>query len=208
MPPAPNPVAIFGVVEGDLDEAVLRSLIRHAGAIPGPIHGKHGKGYIQKHLSGYNQAAHYSPWLVVVDLDQDADCAPPFRAAWLLRPAPLMCFRVAVREIEAWLLADRMRIAKFLAVDSRKVPTDVEAISDPKHAVLQLARSSRRKGIRQDMVPRPGSGREVGPAYNSRLIQFVNDRRNGWRPGVAAQSSESLHRCLRRLGRLVQEVRQ
>ena len=207
MRPSGNLVPISAVVEGRLDEVVLRAVIRHAGGIPGPVYGKHGKQYIRKNLSGYNRAANHSPWVVVVDLDQDADCAPPLREAWLLRPAPLMCFRVAVREIEAWLLADRMRIAEFLAVDSRKVPTDVEAIPDPKHAVLQLARSSRRKGIRQDMVPRRGGGREVGPAYNSRLIQFVNDRRRGWRPEVAAQSSESLRRCVRCLGRLVREAR-
>lgn len=196
-------MSIAAVAEGDLDEAVLRAVIRHAGGIPGPVYGKHGKQYIRKYLHVYNQAAHHAPWLVLVDLDQDADCAPPLRAAWLLRPAPMMCFRVAVREIEAWLLADRMRIAEFLAVDSRRVPNDVEALPDPKHAVLQLARSSRQKGIRQDMLPRFGSGREVGPAYNSRLIQFVNDSRRGWRPEVAAQSSESLRRCVRCLRRLV-----
>ena len=196
-------MSIAAVAEGHLDEAVLRAVIRHAGGIPGPVYGKHGKQYIRKNLHGYNQAANHAPWLVLVDLDQDADCAPPFRATWLLRPAPMMCFRVAVREIEAWLLADRMRIAEFLAVDSRKVPNDVEAIPDPKHTVLQLARSSRQKGIRQDMLPRPGSGREVGPAYNSRLIQFVTDSRRGWRPEVAAESSESLRRCVRCLRRLV-----
>lgn len=207
MRPSGNLVPISAVVEGRLDEVVLRAVIRQAGGIAGPVYGKHGKQYIQRNLSGYNQAANHAPWVVVVDLDQDADCAPPFRAAWLLRPAPLMCFRVAVRKIEAWLLADRMRIAEFLAVDSRRVPTDVEAIPDPKYAVLQLVHFSRRKGIRQDMLPRPGSGREVGPAYNSRLIQFVTDSRRGWRPEVAAQSSESLRRCLRCLGRLVREAR-
>ena len=200
-------MSIAAVAEGHLDEAVLRAVIRHAGGIPGPVYGKHGKQYIRKNLHGYNQAANHAPWLVLVDLDQDADCAPPFRATWLLRPAPMMCFRVAVREVEAWLLADRRRIAEFLGVDSRNVPTDVEAIPDPKHTVLQLAHVSRRKAIRQDMVPRPGSGREVGPAYNSRLIQFVTDSKKGWRPEVAAGTSESLRRCLNCLGRLVQQPR-
>jgi hypothetical protein len=32
-------------------------------------------------LGGYNNAARFSPWLVLVDLDRDADCPPPFVAA-------------------------------------------------------------------------------------------------------------------------------
>ena len=186
---------------------MLRAVIRHVGGIPGPIYGIQGKQYIQQNISGYNQAANYAPWLVIVDLDQDASCPPPLRETWLPRPAPKMCFRVAVREIEAWLLADRMRIADFFGVDSRSVPTDVEALPDPKHAVLQLARYSRWKAIREDMLPRIGSGRDVGPAYNSRLIQFVTDSLRGWRPEVAARASESLRGCLRCLGRLAQETR-
>ncbi len=203
MPPTESPVPISAAVEGRIDEAVLRAVIRHAGGITGPIYGKHGKQYIQKNLYGYNQAANHAPWIVVVDLDQDAECAPPLRQSWLPQPAPKMCFQVVVREIEAWLLADRVRIAEFLSVGSRNVPSDVEALPDPKDAMLQLARISRRKAIQQDMLPRFGSGRDVGPAYNSRLIQFVNDSRKGWRPEVAAQSSESLRRCLECLRRLL-----
>ena len=207
MLPCEDPVPISAVVEGRLDEAVMRAVIRHAGGIVGPVYGKRGKQYIQSRLNGYNNAAQNAPWVVLVDLDFDADCAPPFRAMWMPQPALMMCFRVAVREIEAWLLADRMRIAEFLAVDSRRVPTDVEAIPDPKHTVLQLAHVSRRKALRQDMVPRPRSGRGAGPAYNSRLIQFVTDSKKGWRPEVAAGTSESLRRCLNCLGRLVQQPR-
>jgi hypothetical protein len=53
------------------------------------------------------------------------------------------------------------------------------------------------------MVPRPESGRQIGPAYTSRLIQFVEDTQAGWRPEVAAAVSDSLARCLRSLGRLI-----
>ena len=202
MRPAGNPVPISAVVEGRVDEAVLRAVIRFAGAVPGPVYGKHGKQFIQKNLAGYNRAAVDTPWVILVDLDWDADCPPPLLQMWLPQPAPKMCFRVAVREIEAWLLADRTRMAEFLGVHFRRIPADVEALPDPKYTVLQLARLSRQRAIREDMLPPPGSGRDVGPAYNSRLIQFVTDRRKGWRPEVAAQASESLRRCLRCLVRL------
>ncbi|MSO21586.1 MAG: hypothetical protein EXQ56_14265 [Acidobacteria bacterium] len=113
-----------------------------------------------------------------------------------------MCFRIAVREIEAWLLADRERLALFLGVPKRCVTEHPEAVPDPKHEIITLAARSRMRRLKQDMVPRENSGRDVGPAYNSRLIQFVMDEQNGWRPEIAAQSSESLRRaiaCLRRL---------
>lgn len=206
MPPAKNRAPISAVVEGRLDEVVLRVVVRHAGGIVGPVYGKRGKQYIQSRLNGYNNAAQYAPWVVLVDLDSDAECAPPLAKMWLPQPAPLMCFRVAVREIEAWLLADRLRLAQFLRVPQRMIPHNPEEVPDPKHVMVSLAKHSRERRLRHEMVPGVGSGREVGPAYNSRLIQFVTDRRNGWRPEVAAQASESLRRCLSRLGRLAREA--
>lgn len=202
--PGAGEVVISGAVEGLVDEAVLRSLIRHVGAVPGPIYGKHGKEYLRKNLGGYNQAAQLAPWVVLVDLDQDTDCAPPFRAIWFPIPAPRMCFRVAVREIEAWLLADRYRLGMFLGIRVSAIPPDSESLPDPKQTMVDLARHSWRAEIRHEMVPHRGSGRETGPAYNARLIEFVENRKKGWRPEVAAQASESLRRCLLCLRRLVQ----
>ena len=109
-----------------------------------------------------------------------------------------MCFRIAVREIEAWLLADRRALAEFLEVPLARVPAAPERVADPKRAMVGLAARSRSMDVRRDMVPRPGSGREVGEAYDARLIEFVQRR---WRPEEAAKRSESLRRalaCLRR----------
>lgn len=108
-----------------------------------------------------------------------------------------MCFRVAVRETEAWLMADCERLAQFLGVRRSWIPGDPEAVDDPKTTLVDLARRSRRRDIREDMVPRAGSGRSVGPAYNSRLIEFATDRLRGWRPDVAAAGADSLARCRR-----------
>ena len=51
-----------------------------------------------------------------------------------------------------------------------------------------------------EMVPREKSGRRVGPAYASRLIQYVQEY---WRPAVAAERSESLQPAIRCLQKLV-----
>ncbi len=201
---AQDPVVISGAVEGIVDEAVLRRLVQHVQGTVNAVYGKNGKTHLRQRLDGYNQAARFGPWIVLVDLDHEADCAPLFRTAWLPNPAPLMCFRVAVREVEAWLLADRERIATFLGVTVSSVSPDPEAEPDPKRTVVDLARRARRREIREDMVPRPGSGRTVGPAYASRLIEFASHATTGWRPEIAANRADSLRRCLTRLRELTE----
>jgi len=194
---------ISGAVEGQVDEAVLKQLVTHVGAALGPIHGKNGKHALLQRLPGYNAAAQWSPWAVLVDLNQHAACAPPVRQTWLPHPTPGMCFRIVVREIEAWLLADSARLARFLRIPATRIPPNPEALPNPKQTMVNLARGSRRRDIREDMVPRPRSGREVGPAYTSRLIEFAESH---WRPGVAARRADSLRRSLRRLRQLTTRV--
>ena len=163
------------------------------------------QGLFEAKISGYNQAAHYSPWVVIADLNHEAACAPLLKRAWLPSPAPRMCFRIAVREIESWLLADSERISSFLKVAKAEIPNDTEALGDPKQTMVQLAGRSRSRAIQEDMVPRPGGGRREGPAYSSRLVEFVMDQERGWRPVVAARRSDSLAGCLRSLKRLVDQ---
>ena len=200
-------VVISAAVEGSVDEAVVTRLILEVEGMPGSVYGKNGKALLRTRIGGYNNAARHSPWVVLVDLDQDADCAPDLCRVWLPARAPKLCFRAAVREVEAWLLADREHISKFLAVPLSRVPHDSEAEDNPKQIMVSLAGYSRRRDIREDMVPRPGSGRPVGPAYTSRLTEFVNTAKTRWRPNVAANYSDSLSRCLRCLKRLVQAER-
>lgn len=197
--PSQVPKVLSVAVEGDLDEIVVSRLIRLTGGVPGHVYGKKGKAFLLQKLTAYNNAARYSPWLVVVDLDQDADCAPPFALKYLPDPSRSMIFRIAVREIESWIMADRESLAEFLGVKSSWIPGEPEKEEHPKRRMVDIARRSRRKAIREDMVPRPGSGRTVGPAYSSRMMEFIMDPKNGWRPEVAAELSESLFRCLVRL---------
>lgn len=192
-------VTISAAVEGSLDEAVVSRLIRHVGGRLGTVYGKNGKPFLRDRIGGYNNAARHAPWLVLVDLDTEGDCAPPMCAAWLPHPAPRMCFRVAVRAVEAWLMADPERLAPFIGTARSKVPATPETLEHPKHTMVGLARLSRRREVRQDMVPRHGSLRTEGPAYTARLMEYAADH---WRPDVAAERADSLRRtlaCLRRL---------
>lgn len=197
MPPG-QPITISGAVEGITDEPVLRKLIEFSGGQVGPIYGKNGKSALKTRVRAYNEAAQHSPWVILADLDHDADCGPTLKTEWIPMLSPQMCFRVAVRETEAWLLADRQRFASYFSVQVTRIPQYPETLPDPKAMVIELAGHSRSAQVRQDVLPTPGGGRSVGPAYTTRIIEFTST----WRPDVAAEFAPSLAsaiQCIRRL---------
>ena len=194
---------ISGAVEGISDDAVLRRVVAARGAMVHRVQVQGGKASLRRALPGYNAAAQGDPWLVFVDLDQDFQCPAALVTDWLPAPSTYMRFRVVVRKVEAWLLADRERFVSFFSVPALAVPDQPDDLPDPKEALLSAVSRSRRSAIRVDMLPRPGSGRKVGAAYASRLIEFASDSSQGWRPTVAARRSPSLSRCLTRLDSLI-----
>lgn len=200
--PNEKPLIILCAVEGLVDETLINRIGEHLNVFISPVYGKKGKNFLKEKIEAYNNAARFNPWIVLVDLDYDQECAPPLIQSWLPSPGSNLSFRVAVRAVEAWNLADRERLGKFLNVKVSKIPPDPETIPNPKLEIVNLARQSKKSSIREDMVPRPKSGRKVGPAYTSRLIEFIEDTQNGWRPDVAAQFSDSLSRCIRSIKRL------
>ena len=174
---------ISAAVEGVSDEAVVRRLIDVRGAEVHRVQVQHGKQNLRRALPGYNGAAQGDPWLVLVDLDQDYACGP------LL--------------VADWLLADADRFSDFFGVARQSVPEQPDDLPDAKAAVLVLAAQSSKRAIRDDMVPRPRSGRRVGPAYTSRMMEFATRPADGWRPDIAATRSPSLSRCITRLDELI-----
>lgn len=186
-------------VEGASDAAVLRRVCAAAGLQVGAEFIARGKSRLDPRIPGYNNAARFAPWLVVRDLDHDADCAPALIRRLLPEPAPGMCFRVPVRSVEAWLLGDREGFAKFFGVSSAVIAPDPDSLPRPKRAVVDLAQRSAKRGIREGMVPAPGMSVEVGPEYTALLIEFAETT---WSPEAAAENSDSLKRCLRALRRL------
>jgi hypothetical protein len=204
----PLPVFISGAVEGRSDEPVFRRIVEERGGTVHRLQVQNGKSALRHALPGYNAAAVQSPWLVLVDLDSDFECAGALVADWLPHPSRHMCFRVVVRQIESWLLADAERFAEFFAVRRSALPTDPDSLPDAKQTVVNLVARSRRKSIRLDMVPSVGSGRRVGPAYASHLINFVSDPHHGWRLATAMAHSRSLTKCVERFDALVARHRQ
>lgn len=191
-------LVVAAVVEGDSDRPIVRRILGHVGLSLGDVYVQGGKDRLDKRIQAFNAAAKISPWLVLRDLDRDAACAAELVRKILPVPSPHMCFRVVVRASEAWLLADRISMSRFLGVDVHHLPTDPDSLPDPKAALVHLARQSRLRSVREDMVPEPGTSTRVGPGYVGRIIEFASKI---WNPDAAAQVSNSLSRCVRALAR-------
>ncbi len=184
------------VVEGPTDEAVLGKVCQYAGLTPRRVFGKTGKQYVLDRLQNYNQAGKWYRWVALVDFNSEATCVGVFVTRHLPAASPCMRFRVAVRSIESWLLADREAIARYLSVPTSRVPLNPDSLPHPKQEMINLARRSRSSRIRRDMVPRQGSGATEGPAYASTLQQFVLSHSDPWHVNEALAASESLRRCV------------
>jgi hypothetical protein len=182
-----------------VDETVVKRIIEYVGLPLGITRGRNGKNDLMRRIPNYNQAARFDPWLIVIDLDQDSECAPDFVRDKLPPAAGKMRFRMAVRAIEAWLLADREHIAKFLQISTTNIPRNPDTEANPKTTLVNLARRSRKTSLREDMIPRQGSHWQTGPGYTGLLIEFVRSSKTSWRPDVAVQHSDSLRRCIEAL---------
>ena len=123
--------------------------------------------------------------------------------SWLPEAAEKMCLRVAVHKIESWLLADKRNMANFLKVSPAKLPQNPDLELDPKKILVNLAYRSRSQNVRQDICPHPESGRSVGAAYTSRLIEFITTM---WQPNYALRYSPSLKKCILAIKRVVESA--
>lgn len=190
--------SIAVIVEDELSGAVMRRLIAATGrnfVIDRMINAR-GHGQIKSGIGKFRTSSYALPHVVLTDLDR-YPCPPALLDNWGATDLPpQLLFRIAVREVEAWLLADREGIAEFLHIAVSKVPHTPEAEDDPKRTLINLARRSRKKRLAQELVPEPGSAAPIGPLYNARLSEFVNGR---WDVDQARLCADSLSRTLNRL---------
>src|SRR5262249_52523112 len=131
--------------EDVVSEAVARKLIatiRPEFRVAGVV-GNRGRGYIQSRARELNRTAHKVKVFILVDLCSAVECPADIRLAWFGTAAPAALFRMAVREVESWLLADCERFASMLAVPAHRIQTDTDSIADPKQFIVNLARRSR-----------------------------------------------------------------
>ncbi|MGH6848770.1 MAG: hypothetical protein ACREC0_15465 [Methylocella sp.] len=157
---------------------------------------RNGFGYLKTNIEKFCNVAQRSPLLLITDLDK-AQCAAALISKWMgarTHPEKLV-FRVAVREIEAWLLADHVGMEKLLVAGATKLPKDPDLLLDPKQVLLKFA-SKAPRAVQNDLLVEPGAIASQGLGYNQRMGDFV---RNTWDPKRAALCSDSLCRTLNRL---------
>lgn len=187
-------IPIILAVEDLLGEVFAQELLKGSGRkfAVGNCLGHKGFGYLKKNVRAFNKSAKGIPILVLTDLDR-GKCAPLLIADWLQNPKDNnLIFRVAVREIESWLLADRDSIAKFLGLSLSDLPLNPDEILDPKALVIMLAEKSRKRNVRKAIVPARKSTAKIGPDYNGMLSFFVQSE---WSLKNAIKYSPSLFRA-------------
>ena len=165
--------------------------------------GRKGNGLLKRNISAYCEIAKRAPFLLITDLDA-ATCAPALVSRWLgsITPPDSFLFRVAVREVESWLLADQVSMKRLLG-NSVNVPRDPDSVRDPKECLLHLAQGAPR-AVRRDLLIEKGSIASQGLGYNQRLCEYV---KNFVEPIRAAERSDSLHRVIRGLEQLSADLK-
>ncbi|WP_410209462.1 hypothetical protein [Aquirhabdus sp.] len=155
-----------------------------------------GNQELKKKIESLISVARILPVLVLTDLDQ-ISCAPRLIESWIhFKNIPAQFFfRVVVKEIESWLLADKEGFSGFIGSPLTMIPNNVETL-DSKRALLQLTQRYGTRSLKADILPARGSPSKVGIGYNQCLIKFVNDT---WSVESAIQNSQSLARACRRI---------
>lgn len=187
--------------EDELSEAVGSRLV--ADVLPGFEIGqmlrRGGNGYLKTKCENFNKMALRHPVLLITDLD-NAICASDLIESWFGN-SPLnanLIFRVAVREIESWLLADHEGMRRLLDKGASKIAGNPDQLANPKEYLLECAKRAPRE-VKNDLIHSKGALAKQGLGYNSRLCLFV---REVWAPNRASERSDSLARAIRRLGEI------
>lgn len=156
---------------------------------------KNGRGNIQRNISAYANLSRVIPVLIGVDLD-DNTCAPQLLDSWNVSQSQQknLLLRVAIREIEAWVLGDKKQYARFIKGQSDDITSSPDDLNDPKLFLLELARKTAPDELKADLLPVNFNKKpRIGKAYNLRMCEFVT---NKWRPHVARENSPSLNRAI------------
>lgn len=193
-------ISLIVIVEDFLGQCVTEKILAVAGNYDVQSILTWDKHKIKKRISGINQSAKGHPYFVLTDQDTLDRC--PVAAIKEL-PTTLhhnLMYRFAVMETEAWIMADRKGLAKFLSVRASSVPENPDSVEYPKEEIINLAKMSNSGKIKQGLVPQTGSLSKVGRDYNNALGEFVLEK---WNINEASQCSPSLNRTMQRLQRFV-----
>ena len=158
-----------------------------------------GYGRLKEKAQKFRDAAQFGiDSLLVTDLDTWAtpnDLGQDWFGVLCLSELPDgFIFRVAVHEIESWILADKDGLARYLLISPDNFPDNSDAIPDPKQFLLNLVATKCRKKRFREMLPM--KGQKIGIGYNPVLSEFVDTL---WDIDQAILRSSSLRRAMEKI---------
>lgn len=197
----------YAYAEDELSCEVVRRLVEYQNVtsevgvrlklVQGFPDNKHGFTQIKKRIPAIlDIPSNGIATLVLTDLDR-GECAPELIGSWTglagnrTTLPPRLWFRVAVRETESWMLADRVALATYFGIATRNFDPNPDQLIDPKEHFLNVVQAKcRNKSLRQIL---PIGNANIGPSYNKVVCAFVKTK---WDPERAAANSPSLKRAL------------
>ena len=190
-----SPVYINIAFEDVLCEAVINRLLSQVwpeAIIYKKFHGR-GSGYLKTHLQAFIHSSRSTPFFVLLDSDNEG-CAKKMLDSLSLKAPPYnFILRIAVHEVESWILADYDNFLKVINVKSGHCPVNTDTIKQPKEYILNLARKSASSMIKKSLLPTKDGGALQGPGYNSVMVRFALEK---WDIFNASLRSESLKRAV------------
>lgn len=198
-------MTVYIVIEDRLSEIIMRKLLEEflpLNELDIITIGLRGNGYIKNRINTFNNQKNDLPFFILADLDLGS-CAPELLNQWLKRPCRKnLLFRIAVREVEAWLLADTDGFSKYLKIDHSfilKETNHPDDLIDPKSKLLSLVEHSRNRELIRDMIKKEGANLKQGPGYNAKLTEYVSDY---WNIERASHRSESFNRAIKAIQKM------
>lgn len=197
-----SPRSLTLISEDILSEALAHRLLAHVApdAEFTTSMGRQGNHYVLTRLRNLNLAARAIKIVAILDRDTLENCPIELIRNYLGGPKhDNFAIRFAEMEAESWVMADGDRISEFLDVPTNRIPSAPDALPNPKEALVNIARRSRNRQIREGLCPAQDSRHPVGPLYNAMLENFVRVK---WRVRQAAAVSPSLERAVQRIREL------
>ncbi len=190
-------LGVLVAVEGETDKPFAERIVIAAGLSVYKRIPFHGHGNLDKCMARWCQPSNRRAMLVVRDLDPNFghDC-PPALVEHLAGPGPRSAttlVRIAERELESWLMADREGVARYFRLRAASIPVLPDHEPNPKRTLVNLCRSSTSSSVRRGMVPDPQGGREVGREFTGLIIGFGSTM---WDVERARSASPSLDRAI------------
>jgi len=189
-------IPITLVYEDELSGSCIRKILNTLGNkfIICESYNKGGYGYIKKNINAFINASKANPFLVLTDLD-NYSCPLDLIRKWIKKPTNSnFIFRIAVTEVESWLLSDKEGFSDYFNVSINLIPTESEKDKNPKKTLIDIVKKSKIREFREDIIPLKHA--RVGPNYNNRLNDFVS---NHWSIERAIKNNNSLQRAYNHL---------